>query len=143
MGFLSKLKNKVTGGWADVTVEAPSARAGTTTTVAATVVVKGEPIDIEAVRIQVRFRLEQPTIDHNPMDHVKPEPTYSYTTYGDEVVAGPQTLEAGSHHSYTATVSLPERLTSEAQNSTWQARALVTMPGNDPDSGWVSFHVSS
>lgn len=141
MGFLSKLKNKVTGGWADVTIDAPAARVGTTTTLTASVVVKGEPIQIDDVRIQVRHRLENPTIDHNLTDGIKPPPSYTYNTFMDEVVAGAQTLEAGSVHTFTATYQVSAKLVS-GPTSTYQARAIVNMAGNDPDSGWIAFPVS-
>jgi hypothetical protein len=151
VGFLTRFKNKVTGGWADVDVEVSPASPGSPVTVTATVSVKKEPIDIEAINIEIRCRSEHRAADLNLTDADRPQSSYKVVHSGEVNVAGAQQLEAGSSHTFTATFPLdpnvpesterPQAASFVHDGYLWDARAVVVMEGNDPDSGWTSFSV--
>jgi hypothetical protein len=142
MGFLSKLVNKVTGGWAEVTSEVPPEVArGTTMTITAEVDVEDEPIDIEEVAVQVQCITMVAAIDTNYSDGVTPPETAKTIRAYDVSVAGPQQLAAGSHHSYSASFDIPADVPVSDGEYTWMARTIVRMSGNDPDSRWQVFSI--
>jgi hypothetical protein len=142
MGFLSKVLHKLTGGAAEVTLDAPPARPGESTTITGTVTVKGEPVEIDGATIEIRCRQTIPAIDYDLTDGITPPPTHLYSAKQQETVAGAQVLAAGSTHTWTATFEISDGAVTTGYNFDWQARLVVDAEGNDPDSGWVEFAVS-
>ena len=142
MGLLSELVNRATGWTADVTVDAPSAECGTTTTITGTVQVKDEPITTKGVTIEIRTQREVRGVDTNLRDGIPAQDTYVYGNGQEVVVAGPQVLEATSSHTFTATFEMPNGKPSDRRTD-WQARTVVQSDGNNPDSGWVVFDVDT
>lgn len=143
MGFLRRIANKLTGGWAEVEVDIdPSpGRLGSELTVTATVEVKGEPIDIDGVELHVRCRIEYPVADTDLMDGITPEPIYQMLHEGEAKVAEAQQLAAGSRHTFSHAFPLDGGQASGATVH-WDVRAVVVMEGNDPDSGWERITVN-
>jgi hypothetical protein len=142
VGLLSKMLRKVTGGAAEVELNAPRASRGTSTTITGTVTVKGDPLDIASASIEIRCRQTIPAIDYDVTDAVKPPDTYLYTAKQEKTVAGPQQLAAGSTHTFSATFDISDGAVTSGHNFDWQARMVLDAEGNDPDSGWVLFDVS-
>lgn len=143
MGFLSKLVNKVTGGWADVEMEAPKRAArGTTFDLSATVEVKGEPIEIEAIAFELQCMKEVAAYDADPFDGITPPPNQQAIHSQEVVVAEAQVLPAGSHHEFTASFELPTSEPATSETFTWMVRTVVRMSGNDPDSRWKILEVT-
>ena len=124
MGFFSTLKNSLTGNWADVSVQMPSAARGEVAPFTVNVSVKDEAIAIEKVVVQVRC---QETITLNDYrvgrsqttprkagtavatsNHATVDVRHTETLFDQEVtVAGAQTLDANSHHTFEGSVTLP------------------------------------
>jgi len=143
VGFLSKLVNKVTGGWAEVDMEVPpEVRRGSSMTITATVGVKSEPIEVERVTVQIQCLEPVPAIDTNLTDGITPPPNHRavHTDHVHVETAGE--LPAGTTRTYSATFQLPADVPASDPKHTWMARTVVVMPGNDPDSGWEAFEVS-
>jgi len=143
VGFFSKLVDKVTGGAADVTMEAPDAVArGTTMTVTATVVVDDRDIDVEAVAVELQCLVPEAAIDTNLTDGIVPPPNLRPIRSDEVRVAEAGTLAAGSRHEYTANFELPADAPTSSDDRTWMVRTVVRMPGNDPDSRWKVIRIT-
>jgi hypothetical protein len=143
MGFLSKLVNKVTGGWAEVTMEVPDAVVrGQRFDVTAEVEVKSEAIDVEGVVIELQCIVMVDSYDADLTDGIKPPDTAKTVHRYEVAVAEAQQLAAGSSSSYAASFEIsPGDSASDAEH-TWMARTVVRMAGNDPDSRWKTLQVS-
>jgi hypothetical protein len=140
MGFLKNLKNKVTGGAAEVTVEVGVGQRGQPFPIKVHALSKGSG-KVSEVYLLVRatesceFR-----DDHNNVvsgTHVSFE-----TRIG---IAGAMQLEDGKSYEWTGMLELPEdtnpTFEGELIQHVWEVMAGLDMPGNDPDSGWVAIEV--
>ena len=154
MGLFDKIKNKLTGDWAEVTVEFGAPKRGETLAVTATVTVKEEPISIEGVIVEVRC-MEEIDIPNASIHSTFGSTASSGTgraTSSEALVdvevpaATAQDLAAGSTTALTANVQIPPTAPPTMQGRyaryEWQVRARVEMGGNDPDSGWQSLIVA-
>jgi hypothetical protein len=154
VGFLKKIKNNLTGSWAEVGVEYGTATRGGSLEVTATVVVKAEPISTDGVLVEVRCQeeIDIPSAQiHDTFGstshHGTARATSSEAVVATEVrAAGPQELAAGSTTTVTATVPIPAdappAMRGRHARYEWQVRARVDMKGNDPDSGWQTLQVT-
>ncbi len=153
MGFLDKLKsvkNFVTGGGATVTVEVTDAGRGAAfpVTVRATVadaamkvgrvyvIVKAE----EEIDVRARVRESDGDSEHHHVRHDE-------DTFKTEVdIAAGESLEAGQSYEWTGEIELPDDAlpTYLGRNCRhrWYVQGALDVTGNDPDSGWIEFHVS-
>jgi hypothetical protein len=141
MAFLTRWKNRLTGGWADVEVEvSPSpARLGSDVTVTMTVAVKDIPIDVDGTIIEIRCGRERTVRDSDGDRYEKFDVLHS-----DQVqVEGKQQLAAASTQTYTATLPLLADVPDQDASVDWQARAILVMAcvGLNPSSGWNHFSV--
>jgi hypothetical protein len=137
MGFLSKLR-KLTGGWADVEVQATPAQPGGTTTVTATIAVKDEPIAIDGVHLEIQRRDLQPSTDSTGAvtNH------WVAVHHERRTVSGAAEIPAGTHGTFSHDFTIPFGSPPSGRFAVeWRARAVVEMDGNDPDSGWQDFPV--
>jgi hypothetical protein len=164
MGFLSNLRNSITGNWADVTISAPPATRGQTVPLTVNVSVKDAEIEFEKVVVEVTCAeiveinnyspgpgagapqeaskaVSTPAGSGAPVNVHKTESLFAQTVN----VAGPQKLDAGSQRSFEANVALPAHLPPSVRGRharyEWKIRASVDMRGNDPDSGWQPLEV--
>jgi hypothetical protein len=143
MAFLTRWKNRLTGGWADVDVEVSPAPAqlGADVRVTMTVVVKNVPIDVDGIIIEIRGGRERTVITADPDSG-----TYEKfdVLYSDQVkTAGAQQLAAASTHTFTATLPLPADAPHSKTRVEWQVQAILVMAcvGHNPSSGWSHFSV--
>ena len=152
MGFFSKLKNSVTGGWADVSLSIDNGTRGEAMPVTVMVNVRGEDINFSRIYLQVRCREEvhipgYTTIDRDDAgDRDTIDVNASHTLFEHEYsLTGANDLEANSSENYEVEIELPEHLPASMRGHftrfVWQAYAGLDMRGNDPDSGWVEFQV--
>ena len=143
MGFLSNLKDNLTGNWATVTVQVQSAQRGQNVSIPIDVTVKDKDISIDAVILQLTCR-EIVNIPRN-MNTSSTDSNYQPSEANEELhdqkitVAGPQQMSAGSSQQFTADVQIPAHLppTFHGRNARieWTVLARLDMKGNDPDSG--------
>lgn len=155
MGLFSNLKNFVTGGGADVSLEViDKAKRGSSVTVRVTAVIGQADIEIEHVSVKVVGResvkipnvkvaktvndvvqIEKKTVDHS-------ENTFD----AKSELASEMTLKAAQSYTWETDIELPEDAlpTFEGKNAkhTWRAMASLVMRGNDPDTGWLDFEVN-
>lgn len=126
-----------------MTMEIPADVArGSVLTVTAAVDVKGEPLDVECVVVQLQCLETVAAFDFDLADGVTPPPDVR-TPHSYEVeVAAAQVFPAGSHHEYSATFDLPADVALSDPTHTWITRTAVQMPGNDPDSRWEGIRVT-
>ena len=149
MGFLSNLKNNLTGKWADVTVRADPARRGETLTLTVDVSVRDTDIQANKIvakvqcieRVEVRVRRSAGHNDDGPSFSSSDSESQQATLFEQEVVlAGGQSLSAGSAQSFTGEMHLPPNVpptfTGRNARVQWRVMGSVDMKGNDPDSGW-------
>jgi hypothetical protein len=154
VGFLKKIKNNLTGGWAEVGIDYGTAVRGGSLDVTATIVVKAEPISTDGVIVEVRCQeeIDIPSAHihqsfGSSSDHGTGRATSSESVVSTEVRAsGPQELAAGSTTTASASVPIPAHAPPAMQGRyaryEWQVRARVDMKGNDPDSGWQALQVT-
>ncbi len=162
MGFLSDLKNNLTGSWADVSVTATPATRGQSTTITVHVNVKDNAIEINKVTAKVQcieivevhnVRTTSAVGSSSQAKIGQPSPPATSGTakatenlFDQEVpVAQAQQLAANSQQSFEATFQIPAHLppsfTGRNARIEWKVMAAVDMKGNDPDSGWQVFEV--
>jgi len=157
MGFFSKLKNTLTGGWADVTLDAPGGRRGDSIAVTVRVRMKGEPIAISRVYV----RLTCAEIIDIPGYQIPAAGTTASATPGrdrvdihareslldqDSTLAPAQTLAANQEYEFKGRIEIPNTCPpsfgGRHARIEWQVLAGLDMKGNDPDSGWRTISVS-
>jgi len=149
MGLLSKLKaakNYMTGGGAEVRVRPLSDPArGEAMELQVGCKVKDAPMEVSRVYVKFRAieRIRFTDYDHGEREHERKDAT---TFKGEVDIAGPQTLEAGQGYSWTGTFSIPADAKPTYNgvhcNHEWEMCAYLDKKGNDPDSGWKTFHIS-
>ena len=157
MGFFDKvrtLKNAITGGGAEVSVEIAQATPGEAFEVIVRAQVAEDAIDIDRVYLQIRGseRVEVPDVEvvrGSGDDEESTTETVSVETetFSLEVnVADQQTLAANEEYEWRATAELPSdalpRYRGKLCEHAYEARASLDCTGNDPDSGWVEFEVA-
>ena len=114
-----------------------------------TVHVKVEDAPITPARIYVIVQ-GQETVElvhtdhehgHMDRDHVR----RVTTTFHEEITIqdGPLQLAANSQHAFEGEIQIPEQCESTYHGNharhVWMISGGVDVPGNDPDSGWVTF----
>lgn len=140
MGFFGDLKNKVTGGAAQVTVQMQAAKRGAATPVRVQAVAKSNG-KVASVYVLVRgtesasWKADNQTVGN------------SHQSFDTKIVlAGAQDIVAGQTYTWDGQVELPANVHPSVSGKLiehrWEVQAGLDMPGNDPDSGWQSFQVS-
>lgn len=152
MGLFSRIKNSITGSWADVTIEALEPKIGEEFTVIVHVAVKAEDIDIDAIYLKVRSEeiVNLPSYHFSGLDGYDPfhyDIDESVMHYEDSFeVTGAQHLEANQEYSFETKVLLPESSYStfkgKLSSHEWLFYAGLDMKGNDPDSGWIEVEIN-
>ncbi|MDX8377569.1 MAG: hypothetical protein R8L53_06055 [Mariprofundales bacterium] len=167
MGFFSKIKNTLTGDWAEVTVQTANAKRGNEMSVQVHVQVHSNDIDVQRIYVKVRcserihangVAVDIPThllrnddYDNddgmnNNRSNVRVDVHEHDTLYDHEfTIANGEKMTTGNNYDYSANLPLPAQLPptfrgrlSEIQ---WQLFAGLDMRGNDPDSGWLDIEV--
>src|SRR3954466_11632944 len=133
MGFFGDLKNKITGGAAQVTVQCGPVRRGQATPVKIQAVAKANG-KVNSVYLLVRgtesasWKANNETIGNSSV---------SFDT--KIVVAGAQDIVAGQTYNWDGQIELPANvhasLSGKLIDHKWEVQAGLDMPGNDPDSG--------
>lgn len=153
MGFFKGLKNFVSGGGAEVGLEAGEAVRGQP--LAVKVTAKIADSDIEVRKVYVRLRATEEidipdvaTIDDSGRDKGKIERGLERReqTYDQEIqVAEAQTLKANQSYTFEGAVplplSVPPTFMGRYCKHQWRITAGLDKPGNDPDSGWTVIDV--
>lgn len=150
MGFFDKLKsvkNALTGGAADVTVEVGEARTDSPVQVRVTATAKAN-FPIKRVYLLVRSVEEAVVhdIDVERDGSVRREAVHGEVeTCNMEVdIADALDLEEGETYEWETEIELPQESNPTFHGNTirhvWMIQAAIDSFGNDPDSGWVEFH---
>lgn len=147
MGFFSDLKNKVTGGGAQVNIQVPTVVRGQAAPVRIEVTAKANG-KVNAVYLLVNAveTCEVKDSDWNGTKHTTETVRGRKTSYDNKItVAGPFELQAGQSYSFDARLELPTNVNPSFDGKmiehVWTIQAGLDMTGNDPDSGWVKFEV--
>jgi hypothetical protein len=154
MGFFSKLKNTLTGGWATVTVECEGAgKRGERLPFKVNVEVKDNPISVDRIYVELqcaetveidRYRtLDQD--DAGDVDYVNVR--HSEDLLEEKlVIADAQELAANGSFSFNGEIDIPAHLPPSYRGKNcaikWLIYAGLDMTGNDPDSGWKEITVN-
>ncbi len=153
MGLLSKIKNTLTGGWADVFIDCDEGKRGETLHYTVRCVVGKESIKISRVYIQFEAResIEIPNYRVSDTSSGSSSSNYEHITASEELlekeltVADAQELEAGQSYTWEGSVDIPDHLPGTFNGKyaaiEWRILAGLDMTGNDPDSGWQAVHV--
>ncbi len=153
MGFFSKLKNTLTGGWATVTVECEqNARRGEKFPFKVNVQVKDEDISVDRVYIQLQcaevIELDNyrsfDRDDAGDIDYINVR--HSEELLDEELtISQNQQLGANQSASFDGEVDIPAHLPPSYRGRNcsvqWRIYAGLDMTGNDPDSGWKEITV--
>ena len=154
MGFLSSLKNRLTGGWADVGIAHGEGRRGEPLALTVHVAVKSSEIEVSDVYVQLQCHEVVEIENHRvsardgdgelDVDHVDIRKQERLFDRRISLARG-VSLDAGSQHAYEATLDIPEHLpptySGRHARIRWRVLAALDMKGNDPDSGWRELHV--
>lgn len=154
MGLFSSLKNFVTGGGAEVSLELLDSPArGESFRLRVTAVVGDSDIDVKRIYVKVRGseHVEIPNVEvaksvGGTVETEKRKVTHQESTFNyDGELAAELTLEAGETYTWETQVDIPDDVlpTFKGRNAhhKWRALAALDMRGNDPDSGWVDFEI--
>ncbi len=154
MGFFNKLKRFVTGGGAEVAVEAVEPVRGGPFQVRIHAAVAEEDLEIGGVYLKVAS-LETVVVKDveiarqidDKLETVREDIEKTTTVHDQKIeVAGPQTLKANEEYDWETTVTLPEHALPTYLGITarheWKIQAGLDVPGNDPDSGWVTIELA-
>jgi len=154
MGFFSKIKNFVTGGGAEVTIEAIEPALGGPFQVKIHAAVEDADIEIKELYLKVASletviikNVEIAKIIDEKMETVREDIENTTTVHDQKIeVTGEQTLKANEEYDWETTVTLPENALPSFIGITakheWKILAGLDTSGNDPDSGWVIIHLS-
>jgi len=159
MGFFDKLKsaaNFITGGGAVVNVATEDQISDGREPVKIFVQVQTKDGDIDIRNCYVKVRAIE-TVWARDIDayqevdgsyvRIEEEVTNSVTTYETELIAaGAQTLDANETFEFEVALEIPADIagTYRGENAehVWQIYAGLDVPGNDPDSNWVTIEIS-
>jgi len=147
MGFLSNIKNKMTGGAATVSVVAPAMQRGRTATIQITAMAKSNA-KVSSVYLQVRAVESAQLRDHDFEDGQSRTEIVSghRTSFETKItVAGAQQLEDDKSYEWIAQLEIPTNVNASFNGRMiehrWEILAGLEMSGNDPDSGWQPINV--
>jgi hypothetical protein len=161
MGLLDKLKSVgkiLSGGGAQVHLEIGEASLHEPFPVKVKALISDDELKINGVYLLVRAE-EEVRLDGDRVERTIRERIEDFAADGrlDDIVdrvttcdfrvnvAGPATLEANGDYEWDAEVTLPPGSTPSFRGRNcahvWQIQAGLDAFGNDPDSGWVEFHV--
>jgi hypothetical protein len=140
MGFFKNLKNKVTGGAADVTVEVGIGQRGQAFPITVHATAKGDG-KVSSVYLLIRATEHCEFRDSN-----NNTVSGSCETYNTKVtIADGMDLKSGQSYDWQGMLELPEDTNGTFEGTmihhVWEVQAGLDMPGNDPDSGWVTMEV--
>lgn len=154
MGFMDKLKsikNAITGGSADVSLEIGEASLGGSTPVRITAVIGDADLKIDKVYLKVRSR-ESVFVRNIPVaversDYVdvrRQDVEQDIDLYKERhEISGKEVLNANETYTWEGELTLPSDAKAsyygEQAKHVWEAFAGLDAFGNDPDSGWVEF----
>jgi hypothetical protein len=147
------MKNTLTGGWADVTLDVGEARIGDNLEIMVRANVK-EDISVDRIYLKlvgvervevnnhsVRVRDQQ---GQSRSEHVNIDLTETFHEK-DITVSGGGDLQAGVQYEWPAEVLIPGGLPPSFRGRyatiEWKITAGLDMKGNDPDSGWQVIQV--
>jgi hypothetical protein len=147
MGFLSDLKNKVTGGAALVQVRVGTVRRGEPVTVQVHATMKAST-RVNAVYVVVRAveRCQVRDADYDD-GHRRTELVRGRRISFEHRVAlaGAQDLQDGQSYAWSGQLEIPisanPSFNGRIIDHEWELAAGLDMAGNDPDSGWQRFTV--
>src|SRR4051794_4859597 len=152
MGLFDKVKNSLSGNWADLSVRIDGALVrGGVMNATVDIAVKDNPITIESVILELRceefVQIRNASMQTSTGTASTGNVTDSETLFNQEViVAGAGELAAGGTFACPGQIQIPPTAppTVVGRNARfdWQVRARVSMNGNDPDSGWQTIQVS-
>lgn len=154
MGLLSKLKNAVTGGAAQVSINYDDPTIGEEFEVAVTANIADDEVNIARVYVQIEgYEVVEvnnvPVVERRGDDLVETSRTVSEReqTYEREfVLANAETLDANETYEWHGSLVIPEgsfpTFVGRNARHEWRIRAGLDLRGNDPDSGWQVLHVS-
>ena len=157
MGFLDTirtLKNALTGGGAEVSIEVAPVTPGEEFEVVVRAQVANDDIDIDRVFLQIRGNevIEIPDVEvvkgsGEDEESVTETVTVVAETMALEVnVAAKQTLAANEEYEWRVTAELPSDALPHYRGThcehAYTARASLDCFGNDPDSGWIQLDVA-
>jgi hypothetical protein len=148
MGFLDKLKsvkNMVTGGGAKVTVQLGQVQLGVPIPVIVRAQIEGGAISPSKVYVAVRA-VETTKLQHRTDEGKREDVEDTETTFSQEFpITGPLQLAPNSMHEWQGQIVLPTSVqpTYHGRHAKheWSVLAALDVTGNDPDSGWIEFHV--
>lgn len=147
MGFLSNLKNKMTGGGAKVTLQVENPKLNSPFKVIVSAAVSGSDLDIKKVYIYLKS-VEKTTVRN--VDTISSDGSrFKKDVHGEEilypqtefVISGPETLKANETYTWSKEISVSggglQTFKGRYAVHEWQLLAGLDAPGNDPDSGWL------
>ena len=153
MGFFNKLKKCVTGGGAKVTLAAEEPARGGPFPVRIHAAVADEDLEIRGVYLKIAS-METVVIKDveiarqvgEAVETVREDIEKTTPVHDQKIeVAGPQTLKADEEYDWETSVNLPETALPTYLGVTarheWKLQAGLDVPGNDPDSGWVTIEL--
>ena len=147
MGFFSNLKNKMTGGAADVRVNSTTVRRGQATSIRIEATAKADAkLNSVYLLVQAVESCEVKDSDWDGNKHTTETVRGRKTSFDTKVnVAGPSEIKNGQTYTWEARLELPMNVNPSFDGKiidhTWQVQAGLDMAGNDPDSGWVKIDV--
>ncbi len=154
MGFLSNLKNSLTGGWADVVIDHGEGRRGEPLELTVHVAVRSSAIEVSDVYVQLECHEIVEIDNHRVSDHDDGELDVDHVDIRKQErlfdrrvsLARSVSLDADSQQAYEGQVDLPAHLppsySGRHAKIRWRVLAALDMKGNDPDSGWREIRVS-
>ena len=147
MGFLSNLKNKLTGGGAKVSLEIENPNRQNSFNVTVSASVADSDMEIKKVYLFIKS-VEKATVrnvkvmrfDGSGTEEKDVTGEYEPVPQNEVVIAGAQTLKAGQQYKWTYEINMqgaqPTYNGVYAKHE-WYFLAGIDAPGNDPDSGWL------
>jgi hypothetical protein len=150
MGLFDKVKaakNFVTGGGAQLSVQIGQAVPGAPVPVMVSAQVGSAPLSVNQVYVRVRGEeIIQMTVrdrdDPGDRDRINERTETFDQTFQ---ITGPLQLEANSQAQWQGQFQLPPNAAPSyiGRNArhVWSVMAALDIRGNDPDSGWVEFHM--
>jgi hypothetical protein len=153
MGIFSALKNAVTGGGAEVSIQAENPGLGCEFQITVSAKIKDNDVTISSVYAKIRaaekvtfpnYRLLEKHGDK--IEEVTRNISHSEHTFTHEIkLAEAQTLKAGETYQWRGAVTLPtdKFATLQGKNFShrWEMLGGLDARGNDPDSGWQPLEV--
>jgi hypothetical protein len=148
VGFLDKLKsvkNMVTGGGAKISLQIGQVQLGVPIPVVVRAQIESGAINASKVYVAVRA-VETVRIERRTDDGKRETVDDTETTFSQEFpITGPVQLPGNSMHEWQGQIILPTSVQPTYQGKhakhEWSVIAALDVTGNDPDSGWIEFHV--